>query len=329
MAIDRIFELTMILDSDRFKNVLDNALGRSEYIEDHDGEYVDYSVCEKGLIVIYRASQYKKKVRLLVNDGIMLGNDKTDPDKLIRKLRKRIEKYFGFEYSINDFVLTGVTLINDIDVGSREKVSAYLKVLKRIGKVKGFSPARYGCLDHSVCFCFSGNSNGIDFMLYDLENALLLSSYTANASRRNHKAVSSRTTGILRAEVRLTKPKAIRHYTDALDLSGQITELTRNSIGIFMDVFTRIIPHGDMYKKDKAADIIRSKVKDSKMRRRMLRLLALIPEKKSLLLAQKAMNCRDVEKVMEAFARIKLSPVTIGKRQDDKFLKCFYEFLSG
>ena len=94
-----------------------------------------------------------------------------------------------------------------------------------------------------------------------------------------------------------------------------------------MDVFTRIIPPGDMYKKDKAADIIRSKVKDSKMRRRMLCLLALIPEKKSLLLAQKAMNCRNVEKVMEAFARINLSPVTIGKRQDDRGLRWLGEYL--
>ena len=327
MAIDRIFELTMMLDSDRFQKVLDNALGRSEYIEDHDGEYVDYSVCEKGLLVIYRASRYKKKVCLLVNAGIMLGNDKTDPDKLIRKLRKRIEGYFGFEYNINDFVLTGVTLINDINVGSRGKVSAYLKALKRIGKVKGSFPVSYDSLEMVTSFCLSGNSNGIDFMLYDLENALLLSSYTVNASRRNQKTISSRTTGILRAEVRLTKPKAIRHYTDESELSGQITDLTRNSIGIFMDVFTRIIPPGDMYKKDKAADIIRSKVKDSKMRRRMLRLLALIPEKKSLLLAQKAMNCRNVEKVMEAFAKINLSPVTIGKRQDDRCLRWLGEYL--
>lgn len=59
----------------------------------------------------------------------------------------------------------------------------------------------------------------------------------------------------------------------------------------------------------------------------MLRLLALIPEKKSLYLAQKAMNCRNVEKVMEGFAKINLSPVTISKRHDVKHLENLYLYL--
>lgn len=57
------------------------------------------------------------------------------------------------------------------------------------------------------------------------------------------------------------------------------------------------------------------------MRRRLLRLLVLIPEKKSLRLAQKAMNCRNMEKIMDSFAKINLSPVTISKRQDVKFCR--------
>ncbi len=62
------------------------------------------------------------------------------------------------------------------------------------------------------------------------------------------------------------------------------------------------------------------------MRRRMLRLLSLIPEKKSLLLAQKATNCRSVETIMDAFAKINLAPVTISKRQDVTYLENFYAF---
>lgn len=55
--------------------------------------------------------------------------------------------------------------------------------------------------------------------------------------------------------------------------------------------------------------------------------MALIPEKKSVYLAQKAMDCRNMEKVMSAFTKINLSPVTISKRQDVKFLKNVYEYL--
>ena len=66
---------------------------------------------------------------------------------------------------------------------------------------------------------------------------------------------------------------------------------------------------------------------DTIMRRRMLRLLVLIPEKKSLHLAQKAMNCRNIEKIMDSFAKINLSPVTISKRHDVKYLECLYAYL--
>ena len=62
------------------------------------------------------------------------------------------------------------------------------------------------------------------------------------------------------------------------------------------------------------------------MRRKMLRLLALIPDKKSLYLAQKALNCRDVEKVMIAFTKINLSPVTISKRHEVKHLNNLYSY---
>ncbi len=89
----------------------------------------------------------------------------------------------------------------------------------------------------------------------------------------------------------------------------------------------RIVPYGDFYKKDKAVEIIRSEVEDIRLRRKMLRLLVLIPEKKSLYLAQKAMNCRNIEKIMEAFAKIDVSPVTISKRHNVKQLKNIYKYL--
>ena len=94
-----------------------------------------------------------------------------------------------------------------------------------------------------------------------------------------------------------------------------------------MDTFARVVPFGDFYKMDAAVEIVRSEITDRTMRRKMLRLLALIPNKKSLHLAQKAMNCRDVEKVMEAFTKINLSPVTISKRHAVKHLENIYSYI--
>jgi len=324
MVLNQTFELSLILDTDPFQRIFTTKASYLKEVE-LDGEYIDPSLAEKGITIIYRDSLYKKKVRVLVNAG-MVVNDPSDTNKMLRKLDKRIEEYFNHSYSLDDFTLSGVTLTLDINVGSHEKVSDYLKVIKRIGKVKGFSPVSYDCFDEKASFCLSGNSNHIDFLLYDLEKAVMGQLRGADAGRKQLQAASEQTKGILRAEVKLTKPKAIREYADASDVVSQITKIVKCSADIFMETFARVVPFGDFHKMTAAVEIIRSEVKDSIMRRRMLRLLTLIPEKKSLHLAQKAMNCRDTEKVMMAFTKINLSPVTISKRHEVKHLENVYSY---
>lgn len=322
MVINQLLELSMILDADHFQRLF-NA--KVSYLKELDDEYLDTSLAAKGITIVYRDSRYKKKIRLLANTSLVV-DDPSNTDKLIRKLDKRISEYFDHGYTLDDLTLSGVTLTLDINVGSREKVSDYLKVLQRIGKVKGFSPVDYGCFADKASFCLSGNSNDIDFLLYDLENAVMGQLRGTDAGRKQLQSASEQTKGILRAEVKLTKPKAVREYADAADVSGQITKIVKCSADIFMETFARVVPFGDFRKMTAAVEIIRSEVKDNIMRRRMLRLLALIPDKKSLYLAQKALNCRDVEKVMETFTKIHLSPVTIAKRHEIKHLDNIYSF---
>ena len=322
MVISLTFELSMTLDTDHFQRIFTTKVG---YLKELDNEYVDPSLAEKGITVIYRDSRYKKRIRLLVNTSLVVA-DSSNTDKLIRKLGKRIDEYFDHKYGLDDFTLSGVTLTLDINVGSRTNVSDYLKVLQRIGKVKGFSPVEYECFDSKASFCLSGKSNDTDFLLYDLEAATVGQLRNADAGRKQLQAASMQTKGILRAEVKLTKPKAVREYADAASVPGQIVEMMGNSTDAFMDTFARVVPFGDLCKMDVAVGIVRSEVKDAIMRRKMLRLLSLIPDKKSLHLAQKALNCRDVEKVMESFTKIHLSPVTIAKRHEIKHLDNIYSY---
>ena len=322
MVISLTFELSMTLDTDHFQRIFTTKVG---YLKELDNEYVDPSLAEKGITVIYRDSRYKKRIRLLVNTSLVVA-DSSNTDKLIRKLGKRIDEYFDHKYGLDDFTLSGVTLTLDINVGSRTNVSDYLKVLQRIGKVKGFSPVEYECFDSKASFCLSGKSNDTDFLLYDLEAATVGQLRNADAGRKQLQAASMQTKGILRAEVKLTKPKAIREYTNVVDTSGQVSELIKASTDAFLNTFARVIPFGDFCKMDAAVEIVRSEVTDSTMRRKMLRLLSLIPDKKSLHLAQKALNCRDVEKVMESFTKIHLSPVTIAKRHEIKHLDNIYSY---
>lgn len=39
------------------------------------------------------------------------------------------------------------------------------------------------------------------------------------------------------------------------------------------------------------------------------------------------MDCRNIEKIMDVFAKLNVSPVMISKRQDAKYLENIYEYL--
>lgn len=269
MFINQIFELSMVVDKDKFHKVLTNACDRSDYMEKRGEEYIDQALVQKGITVLYRDSQYKKKVRVLLNLSMALDDD-TNVDKLIWKTDKRIAGYFENKYRVNDFILSGAVLTTDIDVKTHDKVLAYLKVLQRIGKVKGFSPAAYDCFQEDESFCLDGNSNGIQFLIYDLGKLIERQIRKTNMDTKKMKSIAVETQGILRAEVRLEKSKAVRGYTDVTEVSGQIAELSKKCQDVFMDTFTHIIPFGDFYKKDKAVEILRKEVKDIILRRKML-----------------------------------------------------------
>lgn len=327
MYINQIFELSMVMDYERFHKVFRHAYGKMKCMENMEDEYIDRSIEEKGVTVIYRDSQYKKKIKLIVNVDRLLDGNKPNPERIVRKINKRIGEYFDYRYTLDDFFISGMRIAVDINVGTHNDVEAYLKVLRRIGRVKGFSPVRYECFENVDSFSLEGNSNGIDFIIYDLEGLYERHLDENNIGRKNFKTAIKESKGTLRAEVRFTKTKTVRIYADKEDISAQIITLSEKCQDIFLETFERIIPFGDFYKKGKAEEIIRAEIKDDRLSRRMLRLVALISEKKSLYLAQKAMNCRNMEKVMKAFAKINLSPVTISKRQDVKLLKNVYEYL--
>lgn len=327
MYINQIFELSMVMDYERFHKVFRYACGKMKCMENMEDEYIDRTIEGKGVTVIYRDSQYKKKIKLIVNVDRLLDGNKPNPRRIARKINKRIGEYFDYRYTLDDFFISGMRIAVDINVGTHNDVEAYLKVLRRIRRVKGFSPVRYECFENVDGFYLEGNSNGIDFMIYDLEGLYERQLNKNNIGRKNFKTAIRESKGILRVELRLTKTKTVRIYADKVDISAQIITLSEKCQDIFLEIFERIIPYGDFYKKGKAEEIIRAEIKDDRLRRRMLRLVALIPEKKSLYLAQKAMECRNIEKVMKAFAKINVSPVTISKRQDLKHLKNIYEYL--
>lgn len=322
MCINQIFKLTMVLNTNKFNRIFSSY----NLLETDGDEYIDPSLAHKGITVLYRNSQYKKKVSLIVNSAVMLKGKEPDVHKHIHKLQKRISEYFCSRYSLEDFTLAELVLAADINVGNQDTVNDYIKVIQRIGKVKGFSPARYEDFDEQSSFCLEGNSNGISFFLYDLR-AVMTNGFNSKLVPKDRNIILRDAKGTLRIEVRLTTPKAICAYSDKCSTVGQISDLLGRSGEVFMGTFVQVIPYGDFHKKKDADDIVRQRVNNLPLRRKMLRLLGLIPEKKSLLLAQKAMSYREPNKLLIAFADIGVSPVTISKRADVKYLPSLYSYL--
>ena len=321
------FELTLILDTKKFRKQLDNAYKKSKNnhrLFPKDNIFNDHALADEGIKIEYHDKVFKKKIKFIVNPTSVLGgNDikklwKPNDDKiskLLCKLEEYIDDYFDSKYELNDFKLTRIDFTVNIDVRDSENVSAYIKVLRNIGKVKGFAP-KYNKNDERIntdlSFDLEGNSSGVEFSAYDKE---------AVAKRKEGKR-------IMRVEVRLIKPKTIRKYTDESVTSKQIKSLALNSKEIFLETFTHIVPFGNYYKKKQALEIIEDNISNKKLREKMSQMIELIPVKKSLSLAQKAMNYRKIEKVMDAFAEMNLSPVTISKRHNMKHLKSLYSYLN-
>lgn len=169
-----------------------------------------------------------------------------------------------------------------------------------------------------------GNTNGIGFTVYDKEADL-------KKKGKNNKA--KKASGILRVEVRLKKRKAIRKasevFTDGCTLTTkeQIMLMAKKSSEIFKDSFVAIVPYGNFYQLKDAEDLVNSSDLKKHQKEKMLRLLRLIPEKKSLYLALKELNVRNTDNVLNWFAKLNVSPITISKRENIHFLENLYNYL--
>lgn len=299
---------------------------------------VDDFLASNGITVEYHNCKFRKMIKLRINPSEVLGgNDlklwkpnNNNIKKLINALNFHMDNYFDSRYELNDFILTRAEFTSNLDVG-KKNISAYINLMYRIGKVKKYSP-KYSKADYSIgridkehSFDLEGNTNGIVFTVYDKE---------ADCKKKNKEEKLKKAKGILRVEVRLkgrkTIQQALHNFMDKNNLTTdkEIKIIAEKSTDIFMDSFVDIIPCGDFYRLNVAEEIINSSDYKKKDKEKMIRLLRLIPEKKSFYLAVKELNVRNMDDIMLMFAKLNVSPVTISKREPVDYLRNLYEYLN-
>ena len=339
------FELTLETTTKDFNYLLSSAYKMAKKYKHRVGYStrhtsndvrVDDCLASHGITVEYHNCDYRKMVKFRVNPSEVLGGndlqlwipDKRNINAMIELLDNHISSYFHDSHKLNELMLTRVEFTANLDVG-KENVPAYINLMHKIGKVKKYSN-KYSKFDYASdridkehSFDLEGNTNGIAFTVYDKE---------ADLKKKGKESKAKRAKGILRIEVRLKKRKAVQQalhkYTDDSDITTkkQIKLMAKNSREIFLNTFVDIVPCGDFYRLKDAERLVNESDCKKNQKEKMLRLLRLIPEKKSLYLAMKELNVRSANEVLMWFARLNVSPITISKRSDAKFLKNLYSF---
>lgn len=339
-------ELTLSTNSKEFNDLLSRAYKMAKKYKHRVGYStrhtstdvrVDDFLASYGITVEYHNCDYRKMIKFRINPSEVLGgNDlklwkpnKENIKTLIKLLDNHISYYFDSRYELNDLILSRVEFTANLNVGT-ENVSTYINLMHKIGKVKNFSP-KYKKSDYLLngiqkehSFDLKGNTNGIEFTIYDKK---------ADLEKKGKEKKSQKAKGILRVEVRLKKrraiEKALSDYSnkDNLSTEKQIKLLSQKSRDIFLNSFVVIIPYGNFYRLKDAKELINASNLKKHQKSKMLRLLELIPEKKSLYLALKELNIRNAGDVIKWFAKLNISPITISKREKISFLKNIYIYL--
>ena len=329
------FELRKEVNSNTFDYWRNKVKDRKNFDKETNR---DFSCVENGIIVWFHGTERRQWIKLIVNPSRVLGMDDVvklwKPDGKNRKLLFHeldcfYINYFNSYYKLNDFTLTRYDLTKNLKLGSQDLVTAYIMFLHNIKKVKGFAP-KYSKKDDGynsdLSFDLKGKTNGVDVTAYDKAAAIKANMENMEFKQKEMAKRMKLAEGMLRIEVKLVSQESIRKNTGTDDTEKRIIKLCKDGEWIFGAYLNGVVPRGDIYKKDKALEIIESNVDDKKMKQKMILLLELIPQKKSLYLAKKVMNDRNIERIMDEFERIQLCPVTISKRQEIKNLKGLHTF---
>lgn len=340
------FELTLETTAKNFNYLLSRAykmakqgkhrVGHSTRHTSYDVR-VDDALAAEGIMIEYHAHAYRKSIKLRVNPSEVLGGrdlklwkpSDRNIEELIERLNEHIEDYFDSNYTLDDLILSRVEFTANLNVG-RENVPAYIRLMHKIGRVKGFAP-KYSVLDYATgdikkerSFDLEGKTNGIAFTIYDKE---------ADLKEKGKKEKARKAEGILRAEVRLKKRKAVQEALcqfgnpDTLTTEEQIALVSKKCKQIFGRTFAGIVPYGNSYRLKDAEQIVSASNLKAKRKDKMLRLMRLVPKKKSLYLAFKELNVRNKDDVLVWFAELNVSPITVSKREDLSSLKNIYDYL--
>lgn len=326
-------------------NLLDTFDARNRLYEKASGHYKCYRDPEvpgdhiseifkgKGIRVRLRETQYNGYMFFSVSLNDLLGlGDKVeliDPQNLQAALERADEMLigeFGEAYSIERLDLTRVDQCINLDIGSSEYVSEYIKLLNCSQMKKGYKIAT----SDSPEFEFE---NGCTF--WNKNEWLALSFYDKKKEREQKKCEADVADGILRVELRLLNKKVVNlHSAPYYSNARKIECFVNSSKNDILDIARLLLLDADYYTIRKACDIVKKSVKKPKRQERMIELLRLARKYSSVRKAKELLMKRHpklrhdyYDLMMEDFQRIGVNVVTLPKGSKFKHLPSLFRYL--
>lgn len=288
----------------------------------------------KGIRVVIKKTKLGGYLKFIISLNDLLGTDDKlsliDPHHIQEALNSAdtmLTGEFGEGFSINDMELSRVDYCINVNVGSSENVRAYINLLYRCDKRKGYKVIGLECPDFDSTKGYTARNDiaGTEISFYDKQKQLEQRQYDD----------SERASGILRIELRLTKSKAVKERTEGcINNHERIAYCIGNSRREILGVVRQLIPDGDYYTMKEARAIVRKSVKSQKLRERMLEMLKLTKKLGSIRLAKKEIRDKDPKikheyfnMMMEEFENIGVNPVVLDKKSGVSTLPNLFTFL--
>lgn len=179
--------------------------------------------------------------------------------------------------------------------------------------------------DSSKGFTARNQNYGMEISFYDKQKQL---------EQRKYEN-SETAAGILRIELRLTRPKSVLEHTPGCsDNKQRIEHCIRFSRQEILSIVRQLVPDGNYYTMKKAQKIITKSVTNKKLRERMITMLWLARKYSSIRLAKKEMfkaypkmKHEYFNMMMEEFSNIEVNVITLRKNFNAQYISSIFLYL--
>lgn len=266
--------------------------------------------------------------KVLVADGLVKIINESNAQEAIEMVNWQLSSWLGDEFEIDRLRLSRVDICSNIDVGSAELVSAYIRQMYRAGATKSYKvygKKEYGKrFDKVAGFTARSRSGVAELSLYDKERQLEKIGHPSDEAH-----------GILRAEYRILNVNKIkRKHEITLTNSDTLLWFINNSGDLLYEILSKFIVDGASYKLSEVNRLICEQVNRKKMRNRMCRFSELVAQKHGMFSARRAMEQEDPKldsrayhKMIDKFENIGVNPVPLPAKKAICDLPSLFEWL--